>query len=120
MTSKLSPALARVLFVCLCALTAGCGLLPSETDKDKEMSRWPEDRLYQAAKDHLDGGTCGSAIEYYEKLQSRYPFGVYTQQAQLELAARRMAGELQTIRLVLEALLRAAAARQCHGRARDR
>lgn len=86
MTLKLSPALARAVFLCLCALTASCGLLPSETDKDKEMAKWPEDRLYQAAKDHLDGGTCSSAIEYYEKLQSRYPFGVYTQQAQLELA----------------------------------
>ena len=85
MTLKLSPALARVVLLCCCVLLASCGLLPSETDKNKEISKWPEDRLYQAAKEHLDSGTCSSAIEYYEKLQSRYPFGVYTQQAQLEL-----------------------------------
>ncbi len=85
MTLKLSPALARAVLLCWCALCASCGFLPGETDKDKEISKWPEDRLYQAAKDHLDSGTCSSAIEYYEKLQSRYPFGVYTQQAQLEL-----------------------------------
>jgi outer membrane protein assembly factor BamD len=85
MTLKLSPALARVVLLSWCALLASCGLLPSETDKNKEISKWPEDRLYQAAKEHLDSGTCSSAIEYYEKLQSRYPFGVYTQQAQLEL-----------------------------------
>ena len=86
MTSKLSSALARAVFLCLCVLSASCGLLPSENDKDKEMARWPEDRLYQAAKDSLDAGSCASAIEFYEKLQSRYPFGIYTQQAQLELA----------------------------------
>ena len=85
MTLKLSSALARFVIVGLCALCASCGLLPGETDKDKEISKWPEDRLYQAAKEHLDAGNCSSAIEYYEKLQSRYPFGVYTQQAQLEL-----------------------------------
>lgn len=69
------------------ALTlSGCGYFQSQSDKDKEESKWPEDRLYQAAKDRLDSGSCSGAIEYYEKLQSRYPFGVYTQQSQLELA----------------------------------
>lgn len=67
-------------------LLGGCGYLQSLSDRDKEESKWPEDRLYHAAKDRLDGGACGGAIEYYEKLQSRYPFGVYTQQSQLELA----------------------------------
>lgn len=86
MMFKLSRPLTRALFVCLVAFIAGCGLLPSETDKDREMARWPEDRLYQAAKDRLDQGSCSGAIEYYEKLQNRYPFGMYTQQAQLELA----------------------------------
>ena len=85
MIFKLSRPFTRALIVCLVAFISGCGLLPSETDKDKEMARWPEDRLYQAAKDRLDAGSCSGAIEYYEKLQSRYPFGIYTQQSQLEL-----------------------------------
>ena len=47
---------------------------------------WPEQRLYKMAKDRLDSGSCTGAIEYYEKLQNRFPFGDYTQQAQIELA----------------------------------
>ncbi len=67
-------------------LLTGCGYFQSETDRDRESSNWPEEKLYHAAKDRLDSGSCVGAIDYYEKLQSRYPFGIYTQQAQLELA----------------------------------
>ena len=79
-------ALTRVMCLTACALLVGCGYFQSQSDKDKEEAKWPEDRLYQAAKDRLDSGSCSGAIEYYEKLQARYPFGVYTQQSQLELA----------------------------------
>ena len=47
---------------------------------------WPEEKLYFAAKDRLASGSCASAIEFYEKLQARYPFGAYAAQAQIELA----------------------------------
>ena len=78
---------ARLLFIILLSTgLIGCGYLQSQTDRDREESKWPEDRLYHAAKDRLDSGTCDGAIEYYEKLQARYPFGIYTQQSQLELA----------------------------------
>lgn len=79
-------ALRQAVFLCTLVLLAGCGYLQSQSDKDKEEAKWPEDRLYDAAKDRLDSGSCSGAIEYYEKLQARYPFGVYTQQSQLELA----------------------------------
>mgnify|MGYP002820166276 CR=1 FL=1 len=65
---------------------SGCGYFQNETSEQKAESKWPEDRLYRAAKDRLDGGECSGAIEYYEKLSARYPFGIYTQQSQLELA----------------------------------
>ncbi|MGH8597503.1 MAG: hypothetical protein ACREXT_12670, partial [Gammaproteobacteria bacterium] len=46
------------------AFLAGCGLWP---DKDPEdlPENWPEEKLYFAAKDRLDSGSCGGAIEYY-------------------------------------------------------
>jgi len=78
--------LARLACLSVLVLLSACGFLPSQSDKDREEAKWPEDRLYQAAKDRLDSGSCSGAIEYYEKLQTRYPFGIYTQQAQLELA----------------------------------
>jgi outer membrane protein assembly factor BamD len=41
--------------------------------------------LYSEAKDELNSGNYETAIKYFEKLQARYPFGRYAQQAQLEL-----------------------------------
>ena len=62
----------------------GCGTFGG--DDDDVSDNWPEDKLYFAAKQELDVGACGAAIEHYEKLQTRYPFGPYAAQAQLELA----------------------------------
>lgn len=64
---------------------AGCGMFGEKKEEDLPEN-WPEDKLYQAAKDSLDSGSCGSAIENYERLQLRYPFGAYAAQSQLELA----------------------------------
>ena len=66
------------------ALSA-CGLWPDK-DPDDLPENWPEEKLYFAAKDRLESGSCASAIEFYEKLQARYPFGAYAAQAQIELA----------------------------------
>ena len=76
----------RFLVLTAVLMLSGCGFFQSQTDRDKQEAKWPEDRLYYAAKDRLDSGECSGAIEYYEKLQARYPFGVFTQHAQLELS----------------------------------
>jgi len=64
---------------------AGCGLWP-EKDPEDLPENWSEDKLYFAAKDRMEQGSCQSAVEYYERLQSRYPFGAYAAQSQIELA----------------------------------
>ena len=73
------------LLASLILLLTGCGLLPDKKAEDLPEN-WPEEKLYFAAKDRLDSGSCNGAIDYYEKLQGRYPFGAYAAQAQLELA----------------------------------
>ncbi len=67
------------------AITGGCGIF-GQQDEDELPENWPEEKLYLAAKDALASGQCGGAIEHYERLQTRYPFGPYAAQAQLELA----------------------------------
>lgn len=47
---------------------------------------WPVEKLYNEAKDELDSGNFKRAIEYYEKLEARFPYGRYAQQAALEVA----------------------------------
>ena len=42
--------------------------------------------LYLAGKKDLDAGYYDSAIEQFESLEARYPFGKYAQQAQLDMA----------------------------------
>lgn len=56
-----------------------------ETKKD-ETEDWTAEKLYSDAKKDLDSGYYSKAIELYEKLQARHPFGTFSQQAQLDLA----------------------------------
>ena len=65
--------------VCL-LLVFGCATNFDET-KD-----WGPDRIYSAAKDELQSKNYQKAIGYYEKLESRYPYGRYAQMAQIESA----------------------------------
>lgn len=67
----------------LVLLTSGCGLLPEEHD---ETVGWSANKLYAEAKDSMVDGGYDKAIKYFEKLEARYPYGRYAQQAQLEVA----------------------------------
>lgn len=62
---------------------SACGMLPEKTDETKD---WSAAKLYSEARDELSGGNYEKAIQYFEKLESRYPFGTYAQQAQMEIA----------------------------------
>ena len=64
------------------ALVAACGTTP---DAD-ETKGWSAQKLYAEAKDHLDNRNYELAIKFYEKLEARYPYGRFAQQAQLEIA----------------------------------
>ncbi len=64
-------------------LVAGCGLLPETKD---ETIGWSANKLYTEAKSALNDGAYTRAITYFEKLESRYPYGRYAQQAQIEIA----------------------------------
>ena len=61
---------------------SGCGLLPEKSDETKN---WSAARLYQEAKTDLENGSYESSIKNLEKLESRFPFGTYAQQAQMEI-----------------------------------
>ncbi|VAX09349.1 Outer membrane beta-barrel assembly protein BamD [hydrothermal vent metagenome] len=44
------------------------------------------EEVYRDAREYLDEGEYETAIEYYERLESRFPYGPYAEQAQLEVA----------------------------------
>lgn len=62
---------------------SGCASSPEESDETKG---WAAEKFYQEAATALKGGDYETAIKYFEKLEARYPFGRYAQQAQLETA----------------------------------
>jgi len=71
------------LALLLGVLVAACGLLPDAAD---ETRGWSAEKLYAEAKDNLNSRNYEQAIKYYEKLEARFPYGRYAQQAQLEIA----------------------------------
>lgn len=75
--------LALVMAWLLAASLPGCGLLPEQID---ETGSWSASKLYATAKEALGDGNYERAIQLFEKLEARYPYGPYAQQAQLEVA----------------------------------
>jgi len=72
-------ALALVLTLSL----SGCAWLKGQEDVTKD---WNASKLYSEASSELNGGSYETAIDYYEKLEARFPFGRYAMQAQLDVA----------------------------------
>jgi len=69
--------------ICLALLLGGCGLSPEEQD---ETAGWSAQQIYTEAKSSMQDGSYESAIKLFEKLEARYPYGRYAQQAQLDAA----------------------------------
>ncbi|MBW7900147.1 MAG: outer membrane protein assembly factor BamD [Rhodocyclaceae bacterium] len=65
------------------ALLGGCGVFGEPKDETAGMSA---NALYTTAKEALNDGQYESAVKYFEKLEARYPYGRYAQQAQVEIA----------------------------------
>lgn len=74
----------KLLAACFLSLSlAACGTLG---DKADETKTWTAAKFYSEAKDELNSGNFERAVTLFEKLESRFPFGVYAQQAQMEIA----------------------------------
>lgn len=67
----------------LIALTAACSTAPKNAD---EHFDWSAEKFYTEAKKALVSGYYEKSIKLYEKLESRYPFGPYAAQSQLDVA----------------------------------
>src|SRR3989337_2500373 len=74
-----SSLLALLLAAALVA--AGCTSAPYD-----ETANWSAQELFDEAKESLRAKDYAKAIQYFEKLEARYPYGRFAQQAQLELA----------------------------------
>ncbi len=68
----------------LALMLGGCGIFGGkEVD---ETRGWSVQKLYAEARQELANRNWEAAIKYYEKIESRYPFGRFAQQSQIEVA----------------------------------
>ncbi len=67
----------------LAAVLASCSWLG---DKEDPKKNWSAEQYYQAAKEELDNRNWEQAAKLYEQLESKFPYGRFAQQAQLEIA----------------------------------
>src|SRR5712671_1768918 len=82
MRSSLLVPVAALLAALVLVAAGGC----AGTGADDETIGWSAQRLYGEAKDEMASKNWTKAIKLLEKLEARYPYGRYAQQAQLEVA----------------------------------
>jgi len=75
------PIFKALILMLLISLTSACSLFGF----DEEEFDIPESQLYEEAVASLRTSEYQTAIDKLEQLESRYPFGRYSEQAQLEL-----------------------------------
>jgi len=63
-------------------LAAGC----ASVEPPDETAGWTVERMYGEARDAMSERDWQKAIKFLEKLEARFPYGRYAQQAQLDLA----------------------------------
>ncbi|NND00065.1 MAG: outer membrane protein assembly factor BamD [Gammaproteobacteria bacterium] len=85
----MSPFRARkvVLLFCVCAamLAAISGCSSKKEGKIKDLAQQQVEELYNKAKSAMRKGNYAFAIQYYQALESNFPYGEYTEQAKLDM-----------------------------------
>jgi outer membrane protein assembly factor BamD len=85
--SPIYGTLRRLILLALTPLVlSSCALFQEDSDPTKG---WSANKLYTTAKESLDEGNYEQAVKYYEKLEARYPYGTYAQQAQIETGCEK-------------------------------
>ena len=69
----------------LSILTTGCGLFGDDEDDSEFAGLSTEAQFYERALDQLNGQNFRAAISTYQALESRFPFGRYAEQSQIEI-----------------------------------
>lgn len=88
MTLMNRPSIKKAFLILMLASLTACSTMDLVTpiDTPDKTANWSAADFYDEAKKSLDDENYINAIELYEGLESRYPFGQYAQQAQIDLA----------------------------------
>ncbi len=75
----------RTILVSCALLLTACGLFNRDQDQDEFSELSTEEQFYQVALRQLNAQNFRAAINTYQALESRFPFGRFATQAQIEL-----------------------------------
>jgi outer membrane protein assembly factor BamD len=92
-----TPVALLLAFIFALMLLGGCA--GSDGTKD-DTDIWSEAKLYSEATDKLNDADFAKCGKYFEKLEARFPFGPYSQQAQINAAYCYWKAQEQTQALV--------------------
>ena len=81
--SNINPIALLLVLLTAALFLSGCA--GSDSQKD-DTDIWSEAKLYSEATDKLNDGDFARCGKYFEKLEARFPFGPYSQQAQINTA----------------------------------
>ena len=74
-----------LVLLTLIFLLGGCSLFGGDEEEDEFAGLSTEEQFYQRALGQLNGQNFRGAISTYQALESRFPFGRYAAQAQIEI-----------------------------------
>lgn len=77
------PLYLNIIVICFGLLSA-CS--STDVDDDDPTANWTAKQFYEQAQKEVKDGDFQLAIEYYEKLEARFPFGKLAENAQMETA----------------------------------
>ena len=98
-TRNLNSLPIALLLALLFALTLLSGCAGSDGTKD-DTDIWSEAKLYSEATEKLNDADFAKCGKYFEKLEARFPFGPYSQQAQINAAYCYWKAQEQTQALI--------------------
>ena len=98
-TRNLNSLPIALLLALLFALTLLSGCAGSDGSKD-DTDIWSEAKLYSEATEKLNDADFAKCGKYFEKLEARFPFGPYSQQAQINAAYCYWKAQEQTQALI--------------------
>lgn len=79
------PGYRMVWLACVGAICLALGACGTDEQRDPTLG-WSAEKLYAEARDEMRSGRYGAAIKMLERLEARYPFGRWAQQAQIDIA----------------------------------
>ena len=79
------PLFIHIFLIATALLIGGCSSTTKQEELEAETAGMAEYQIYQEAENSMELKRYANAIDMFQQLESRFPFGEYAQQAQLEL-----------------------------------